>query len=96
MGTFRVIFQARAIRLPPLRQERRVGDIAFRIEAAQEPTVGCSTTVSHAANGNVLALTVTVAAGDSLRVESKSLEVVSVRRAGSVASAGAGRSVAIA
>ena len=61
------------IALPPLRQTRRVGGVAIRIEAAQERTVSCSASVSHAANGNVLALTVTLATGDDLRVESKSL-----------------------
>jgi superfamily II DNA or RNA helicase len=62
-----------SIRLPALRHQRRIGDIAIRLDATLEQTVACTVRISHAVSGNVLALTTTFAGGENLRVESKSM-----------------------
>jgi superfamily II DNA or RNA helicase len=61
------------IRLPALRHQRRIGDIAIRLTATLEQTVECSISISHAANGKVLALKTTVASGAGIQIESKTL-----------------------
>jgi primosomal protein N' len=59
--------------VPALRYQRRIGDIVICMSATLEQTLECAVQVTYASESRVLALTATLANGEAVKVESKSL-----------------------